>query len=83
MGPQTDGICAGFVASYADRDTVYVVGGKFINLQQDPNPKICHQMSLIYLEQLTPIQSRNKPCLPNEKIHYYFYENTPSHFLVT
>jgi hypothetical protein len=33
VGPQTDGICAGFVGSYADGDTDYVVGGKFIILQ--------------------------------------------------
>jgi len=39
VGPQTDGICAGFVASYADGDTVNMVGGKFINLQQDPNTR--------------------------------------------
>jgi hypothetical protein len=39
VGPQTDGICAGFVASYADGHMVYVIGGTFINLQKTQTPR--------------------------------------------
>jgi hypothetical protein len=73
--PQTDGICAGFVGSYADGDTVHMVGEKFAAGPKPPDLSLNLQDAFFIL-------SRQHPFI-QERIRVYLTTNFITEFVKT